>query len=84
MTIQKALDHFGKPDNWDELVDDYLDEISKIPTDLLGDIVVHIRRNCKFFPKIADLIECVQDRITSRNIKLTKLRIMADYSRRQK
>lgn len=82
VTIQKALDHFGKPDNWDSLVDDYLDELSQIPSDLLNEIVTHIRRNCKFFPKIADLLECVQDRITSRNIKLTKLRIMADYARK--
>jgi hypothetical protein len=76
VVIAKALEAFGTPDNWEVLADDYLDELSQIPPDLLKEIWVYARRECKFMPKLADLLEPVKDKILARQIKKRKLEMM--------
>ncbi len=82
VVISKSLNQFGTPDNWALIADDYLDELSQIPADLLAEIWVYVRRNCKFLPKIADMLENVTDKIAARKIKKMKLEVMLDYARR--
>ena len=74
--LDKTLAHFGLPDNWESLAPDYMDELSQIPEDLLPEIWIYVRINCKFWPKIADLLETVRDKLSARNIKLLRLNRM--------
>lgn len=83
VVISKSLAHFGTPDNWEILANDYIDELSVIPPDLLNEIWLHVRRECKFFPKIPDMIGCVIDKISARKIKKMKLEVMLSYARNQ-
>lgn len=76
VVIEKSLKHFGQPDSWDELAPDYLDELSQVPTDLLNDVWLHARRNCRFFPKIPDLLDPIRDKISARQFKLMRLKSM--------
>lgn len=82
VVIAKALEAFGTPDNWDILAEDYLDELSQVPPDLLKEVWVHARRECKFMPKIADLLSPVKDKILARQIKKRKLEMMLTMSGR--
>lgn len=79
--LEKACAHFGVPDNWNEIVEDYLDELSTLPADMLDDVWRYARRHCKFFPKISELMDSVSDKIGARNLKLTKLKVAAMYAR---
>lgn len=81
--IAKALDQFGTPDNWHIIVDDYLEELAEIPADLLEEIWRNTRRNCKYMPKIADLLEPVSDKIAARKIKKMKLEVMLSLARKK-
>ena len=76
--IAKSLEQFGTPDNWAIIFEDYLDELSQIPADLLKESWIHIRRECKFIPKIADFLEPIKDKLLARKIKKTKLEMMID------
>jgi len=82
VVLSKSLNQFGTPDNWELLADDYLDELSQVPTDLLHEIWVHVRRECKYLPKIAEMLEPVKDKILARRIKRSKLEVMLQYSRK--
>lgn len=81
VTIDKALAHFGVPDNWDKISEDYLEEIAALPADILPDIWVYVRRNCKFFPKIPDLLEHAQLRIFPRVVRKCRLEAALTYFR---
>lgn len=82
VVIDKALNQFGTPDNWEALADDYLDELSQVPPDLLNEIWVYCRRECEFMPKISKMLQPVKDKILARSIKKTKLQVMLGYARR--
>lgn len=71
--LDKILDRYGLPENWENQVDDYLIEISKIPCDLLEKINIYVRQNCKFFPKIPDLLESISNDIAKRNLRRMKV-----------
>lgn len=82
VVLEKSCAHFGVPDNWDVLAGDYIDELSLVPSDLLDETWKQARRECKFFPKIKDLLDFSSSEIQNRKIKLTKLKVMLDYARR--
>lgn len=71
--IDKILDRYGLPQNWESQAHEYLDEIAKIPPDLLEKMNATLRRTCKFFPMIPDLLETVADDIAKREFRRMKI-----------
>lgn len=74
--VAKSLHQFGIPENWADIAIDFIEELSEIPADLLEESWRHIRRTCRFFPKIVDFIEPIQDELSARRYKAMRLQLV--------
>lgn len=53
--MEKTLELYGVPDNWDRIVDFYLEAIEDLPLDIIIDLFRTIRMNLKWFPKPSEI-----------------------------
>ena len=53
--MEQTLELYGKPDNWNRVVEFYLESIEDLPLDAIIDMMRTCRMNLKWFPKPSEL-----------------------------
>lgn len=76
-----ALWETALPANWDAQAPVYLRALSDLPPDLLDKALIQVERTCKFFPKPADIIECVESDMHARSAAVRMLEARVAFGR---
>jgi len=59
--LANIVNHFGAPENWADLTEDYFIALEDLPEYHLQETYKSILNNCKWFPKIAEIRANVPD-----------------------
>tara|TARA_R100001129_G_scaffold40817_1_gene27741 strand:- start:1507 stop:2214 length:708 start_codon:yes stop_codon:yes gene_type:complete len=74
--MEKTLELYGVPDNWERIVEFYLEVIEDLPLDIIIDLFRTTRMTLKWFPKPSELRNNVSSAYWQRKNALIRLRIM--------
>ncbi len=74
--------HYDLPGNWDDLVDDYLKSLCKLPPDLLDRALTHVLETYPYrFPKIANIMKAVEAELSERTALVKRLETVVEISK---
>ena len=79
--LERTLELFGVPDNWDEIADFYFEAFEDMPVDLVEKALKHARQHCRFFPKPVELRESILEEWDERRRPLLRLGAILSHAR---
>ena len=72
--LGKLTNHFGTPENHDEILDDYWRAVEDLPEYHLEQTYRNILNNCKWYPKISEIREAIPDNFHRQKITYQKIK----------
>ena len=76
MILEKTLELYGMPSNWDRVAEFYLEVIEDLPMDIIIDAMRTLRQTCKWFPKPSEIRDAINSIHWQRVMAASKLRLM--------
>jgi hypothetical protein len=84
--LEGTLELFGKPNNWDQIADFYLEALEDVPIDLVARSLKHLRQTHQShwrFPNPADLVAPIRGELAQRKLALMRARAALAMSGRR-
>lgn len=79
--LERTLDVWTLPPNWDDVAEFYVEALEDVPLDLVHSALKHLRMTIKWFPKPCELRSSVTLELDRRRHVLRRLEVMAQKVR---
>ena len=74
--LANIVNHFGAPENWADLTEDYFIALEDLPEYHLQETYKSILKNCKWFPKIAEIRANIPDTFHRQKNTYSKIKLI--------